>query len=41
MRESALARAPMHFVRVNSGPYNNKVVYFYSQLLYVLAIYWL
>jgi hypothetical protein len=41
MQELALAHAPRHFVRVNGGSCSNKVVYFYSQLLYVLAIYWL
>jgi hypothetical protein len=42
MQEPALTHAPRHFVRVNSGPYSNKVVHFCSQLvLYVLAIYWL
>jgi hypothetical protein len=38
MQEPALAHAPKHFVRVNGGPCGNKVVYFFSQLLYVLAI---
>jgi hypothetical protein len=39
MQEPALGRAPRYFVRVNGGLCTNKVVHFYNQLLYVLAIY--
>ena len=38
--ESALARAPRHFVRVKGGPYNKKVIHSSNQLLYILAIRW-
>jgi hypothetical protein len=38
MQEPALARAPRHFVRMTCGPSIYKVVYFYSLLLYMLAI---
>jgi hypothetical protein len=38
MQEPALARAPRQFVRVKCGPYIDKVVHFYSPLLYMLAI---
>jgi hypothetical protein len=38
MQESALARAPRHFVRMAYGPSIHKVVHFYSLLLYMLAI---
>jgi hypothetical protein len=38
MQESALARAPRQFVRVKDGPCIDKAVYFYSSLLYMLAI---
>jgi hypothetical protein len=34
----ALAYFPRHSVRVKSEPYNDKVVYFYSPLLYIIAI---
>jgi hypothetical protein len=30
MQELALARAPMHFVSMSSGPYIHKVAHFYS-----------
>jgi hypothetical protein len=39
MQEPALARAPRQFVRVKGGASIDKVVYFYSPLLYILAIY--
>jgi hypothetical protein len=38
MQESALARAPRHFVRMVCGSFIHKVVYFFSLLLYILAI---
>jgi hypothetical protein len=38
MQELALARAPRHFVRVKGGLYIDKVLHFYSSLLYVLAL---
>jgi hypothetical protein len=41
MQELALARAPRHFKRVKGGPHINKVVQFYSSLLYMLALSWL
>jgi hypothetical protein len=39
MQESVLARVPRHFVRMKGEPCINKVVYFYSPQLYMLAIY--
>jgi hypothetical protein len=36
--QPAVAQAPKSFVRVVGGPYADKVVLFYSQLLYVLTI---
>jgi hypothetical protein len=41
MQEPALARAPRHFVRVKCGSYIDKVLQFYSSLLYMLALSWL
>jgi hypothetical protein len=38
MQGPALARVPRHFVRMVCGPSIHKVVYFYSLLLYILAI---
>jgi hypothetical protein len=38
MQEPTLARAPRHFVRMAYGPSIHKVIYFYSLLLYILAI---
>jgi hypothetical protein len=38
MQESALARAPRHFMRVNGGSCIDKVVQLYSSLLYMLAL---
>jgi hypothetical protein len=38
MQEPALARAPRQFVRVKGGPCIDKVVHFYSPLLYMLVI---
>jgi hypothetical protein len=39
MQESALVYVFRQFVRVKSESCINKVVYFYSSLLYILAIY--
>jgi hypothetical protein len=41
MQELALTHASRHFVRVSSEPHIDKVVYFYSHLLYILTIRWL
>jgi hypothetical protein len=38
MQDPALARAHMHFVRVNGGPHIDEIVHYYSSLLYMLAI---
>jgi hypothetical protein len=38
MQEPALAVAPRHYVRVNGGSYIDKVIQFYSSLLYILAL---
>jgi hypothetical protein len=38
MQEPTLACAPRQFVRVNNESRSNKVVHFYRELLYVLAI---
>jgi hypothetical protein len=35
MQKTALPRAPRHFVRLNGEPCINKVLYFFSQLLYM------
>jgi hypothetical protein len=39
MQESALAHVSGQFVRVKGGLCINKIVHFYSPLLYMLAIY--
>jgi hypothetical protein len=41
MQEPALARATRHFERVKGGPCSDKIVYFCSSLLYMLALSWL
>jgi hypothetical protein len=41
MQQLARTRAPRYFVRVNDGSCIDKIVHFYNQLLYILAIYWL
>jgi hypothetical protein len=41
MQELALARAPRQDVWMKGGPSIEKVVQSYSQLLYMLATYWL
>jgi hypothetical protein len=38
MQEPALARAPRHFESVKDEPCIAKVIYFYSLLLYMLAL---
>jgi hypothetical protein len=38
MKELALSRAPKHFVRVNDELCIDKVVQFYSSLLYILTL---
>jgi hypothetical protein len=39
--QEPVARAPRHFERVKGGSYIAKIVYFYSSLLYMLALSWL
>ena len=36
--ESALARAPRHFVRMKGGPHNKKVVHSFDLLFYYMLI---